>query len=294
MPKSVSRLKVSRTFGTALAIGAALLFAGVAGAADKAKPASTPSADTGFPARVTAVYDITWNGLSLGQFSFTSSIKGSKYSLVGDASLSAVVFSWRGITRSSGTVASGVPKPGTYAFSYEGTKSGRLDMSFEGDEITSIKANPPIGSSPGRVPVTRGHLQKVYDPLTAVMAVSSANGGKVDGGNPCKRRIPIFDGKQRFDLVFSYLRKERLEGGANSIAVVCRVKYVPIAGHKMNDETKFMAATDGIEIWMIPVSRANLYVPYVVNLPTLWGMAQMTSSSIQMDVPGRGRIALVN
>ena len=78
MPKSVSRLKVSRTFGTALAIGAALLFAGVAGAADKAKPASTPSADTGFPARVTAVYDITWNGLSLGQFSFTSSIKGSK------------------------------------------------------------------------------------------------------------------------------------------------------------------------------------------------------------------------
>jgi hypothetical protein len=272
-----------------LVAGVCLPGAGAAIAEEKAK-----AVDAGFPTKVTAAYDISWNGLSLGQFSFTSSIKGGRYSLVGDASLSAVVFSWRGITRSSGTVAGGIPKPMTYAFAYEGTKSGRLDMAFEGEEITKIKANPPIGSSPGRVPVTRSHLQNVFDPLSAVMAVSSANGGSVASSNPCKRRIPIFDGKQRFDLVFSYLRKERLEGAGAAIAIVCRVKYVPIAGHKMNDETKFMASTNGIEIWMMAVPRANVYVPYVVNLPTLWGQAQMVSTSIHMDVPGRGRIALVN
>jgi hypothetical protein len=289
MPKYGSSVAVGRLSRAAAFAGALLLGGAGAIAEEKAKPS-----DAGFPAKVTAVYDISWNGLALGQFSFSSSIKGGKYSLVGDASLSAVVFSWRGITKSSGTVAGGIPKPSTYAFTYDGTKSGRLDMAFDGDEITKVKANPPIGSSPGRVPVTRSHLQNVYDPLSAVMAVSSANGGKVDGSNPCKRRIPVFDGKQRFDLVFSYLRKERLEGAAAATAIVCRVKYVPIAGHKMNDETKFMASTNDIEIWMIAVPRANVYVPYVVNLPTLWGQAQMVSTSIQMDVPGRGRIALVN
>lgn len=280
-----------RMRATVLAI-ACVLAASTAVAEEKVKPAAAPS--SGFPSKVTAAYDIAWNGLSLGQFSFTSTIKGGKYSLIGDASLSAIVFAWRGITKSSGTVAAGVPKPDAYAFTYEGTKSGRLDMRFEGDEITFVKANPPIGTSPGRVPVTRSHLQNVLDPLTAVMAVSSAGGGKVDGTNPCKRRIPIFDGKQRFDLVFSNLRKERLEGANATTAIVCRIKYVPIAGHKMNEETKFMAATNGIEIWMLPVARANLFVPYIVVLPTMWGNAQMTSTSIQMDVPGRGRIALVN
>ena len=45
---------------------------------------------------------------------------------------------------------------------------------------------------------------------------------------------------------------------------------------------------------MIPVAAANIYVPYHVVLPTYAGAASITSTSVLIDVPGKGRIALRN
>ncbi|MEZ5775179.1 MAG: DUF3108 domain-containing protein [Hyphomicrobiaceae bacterium] len=252
-----------------------------------------------FPTRVNAVYTISWNGVELGEFAFSSSLKGNRYSMRGDTSLSALfgAFSWRGMTKSAGTVSGVSPTPVSYNFRFEGNdKSGRIDMAFQGGQVRKVTAQPPIGSSPGRVPVTRGHLTGVLDPLSAVMAISASTGASIEGVNPCKRRIPIFDGKQRFDLVLSYLRKERIEGGKGGagFAYVCKIKYVPVAGHKMNQETRYMASNDGIEIWLIPVAKANLFVPHLVVLPTWAGNAQIMSSRVDIEMAGRGRVALVN
>lgn len=248
----------------------------------------------GFPARVDAVYRIAWNGMELGNFVFSSSVKNGEYTLRGNTKLSAVLgaFQWSGFTQSLGKVSSGKPQPAAYAFSFEGSgKSGRIDMRFRKSAVSKVTSVPPIEPSPGRVPVTEAQLQGVLDPLSAVMAVTAPIGGKVAGVNPCKRRIPIFDGKQRFDLVFTHLRNEKLDGAD---AYVCKVKYVPISGHKMNKETKYMASTDGIEIWLIPVDEAKLFVPYYVTLPTPVGAATITSAKVSIDTPSGGRIALSN
>jgi Protein of unknown function (DUF3108) len=189
-------------------------------------------------------------------------------------------------------VASGKPQPAAYAFSFEGSsKSGRIDMRFKKSAVTKVTSVPPIQPSPGRVPVTQAQLQGVLDPLSAVMAVTAPIGGKIAGVNPCKRKIPIFDGKQRFDLVLTHLRNEKLDG---AMAFVCKVKYVPISGHKMNKETKFMASTNDIEIWLIPVDEAKIFVPYFVTLPTPVGAATITSAKVNVDTPGGGRVAFTN
>jgi hypothetical protein len=255
---------------------------------------ATAGGKEGFPARVDAVYRIAWNGMELGNFVFSSSVKNGEYTLRGDTKLSAVLgaFQWSGFTQSLGKVASGKPQPAAYAFSFEGSsKSGRIDMRFRKRAVTKVTSVPPIEPSPGRVPVTEAQLQGVLDPLSAVMAVTAPIGGKVAGINPCKRRIPVFDGKQRFDLVFTYLRSEKLNGAD---AYVCKVKYVPVSGHKMNKETKYMASTNGIEIWLIPVVEANIFVPYYVTLPTPVGAATITSAKVSIDTPGGGRVALSN
>lgn len=256
-------------------------------------PASAAEAST-FPAKVDAVYRIAWNGMELGNFVFTSTLKNNEYTLRGETKLSAVMgaFYWSGFTQSLGKLASGKPLPAAYAFSFEGSsKSGRIDMRFKKSAVSKVTSVPPIEPSPGRVPVTQAQLQGVLDPLSAVMAVTAPVEGKVAGVNPCKRRIPVFDGKQRFDLVFTYARDEKLQGAD---AFVCRVKYVPISGHKMNKETKYMASTDGIEIWLIPVDEAKLFVPYYVTLPTPMGAATITSAKVNIDTPGGGRVALTN
>ena len=65
----------------------------------------------------------------------------------------------------------------------------------------------------------------------------------VAAANPCDRRLPIFDGKERFDLVLSYKGQmkvsEQQPSGQPGMAHVCRVKYQPIAGHKVEAEHSY-------------------------------------------------------
>ncbi|ODR98268.1 hypothetical protein AUC69_10285 [Methyloceanibacter superfactus] len=66
-------------------------------------------------------------------------------------------------------------------------------------------------------------------------------------------------------------------------AVICRVKFIPIAGYKANDPgIKFMAQSNEIEVWLIPVSRTNMYVPYRIVLPTPVGYGTAVVTSIQV------------
>jgi hypothetical protein len=117
-------------------------------------------------------------------------------------------------------------------------------------------------------------------------------------GNPCGRQLSIFDGKQRFDLFFTFNRqlrvKEAVPSGQPGVAFVCRVRYVPIAGHKNNEETQQMAAQTGIEIAFRPIPSANLLVPYEVTIPTFAGSARMTAQRIDIITPGMKQIALIH
>ena len=251
------------------------------------------------PATVDAIYRISFNGFHLGSFEFHSTVSGRHYALSGRAELSALLgaFKWRGNTSSSGSVRSGYPLPSAYAFNFKShTKRGDLVMNFAHNKVTKVAARPPIKPSRGRVPVRRQHLTSVLDPLSAIMAITAVKGGKFAIAKPCKRTIKVFDGKQRFNLVFSPKNKVKLNKasrGFSGIAHVCRIQYVPIAGHKMNRETKYMAHSRAIEIWLVPAPRARIFVPYHIVLPTVAGFAAITARRVHIDIPGHERIALV-
>ena len=75
---------------------------------------------------------------------------------------------------------------------------------------------------------------------------------------------------------------------------MCRVRYVPIAGYKMNEETKSMAESSGIEVALRPIPAANLLVPYEVTVPTIARPtpARPTSPSSACSATRRGMIGL--
>jgi hypothetical protein len=116
--------------------------------------------------------------------------------------------------------------------------------------------------------------------------------------NPCDRRLPIFDGKERFDLVLSYKGQmkvnEQQPSGQPAIAHVCRVKYQPIAGHKVDTENSFMATTDAIEVALRPIPSANVLIPYQITIPTLVGYATLVSKRVEIETPGKPQIALLH
>lgn len=248
-----------------------------------------------WPRQVDATFKIAFNGIDVGKFEFRADVTGSEYTATGDARLSALfgAVKWQGASRSSGALDALSAKPAGYTFDYDGAgKNGSIKMGFKAGSVTNVSALPPRPPEPGSIPVRDQHLKDVLDPLSAVLALSrSAN------PNPCGRRLAVFDGRARFDLVLTYLRQERVAetrpSGQPGVAYVCRVRYMPIAGHRATEETRHMAATEGIEIALRPVPSADLFVPYRISIPTMAGSATLTSERVNI-VTRNAQIALTH
>jgi Protein of unknown function (DUF3108) len=247
------------------------------------------------PAKVRAVYDISFNGLNVGSFEFNSEADAHNYTLNGQAKVSALfgAFSWGGETRASGKVVAESPKPDGFTFDFKSnSKAGAMKMGFTGDTVSSVVHVPPLKVKDNVVPLQAQHLKGVVDPMSAVMLMS-----KGTSENPCTRRLPVFDGKLRFDLMLSprgqVQIKDQQSGGQPAMGYVCRVKYIPIAGHKIDDETKFFSRSNEIEIILRPIPSANVFVPYQITIPTIAGPAVMTSRRVDIVTAAKQQIALV-
>jgi hypothetical protein len=281
-------LRITRAASTpALALGGALMIAVPIGAAQAAEA---------WPAEVHGLYEVQFNGFNVGTFEFHSTAEGQSYNLKGNASLSALagLFKWQGQTQATGKLSNAVLKPASFSMDYKGTsKAGSTRMGFSDDTVTSVIHNPPPKEKPGVVPVTSAHLKGVLDPMTAVMAMSRGS-----NANPCSRRLPIYDGKQRFDLLLTYRGQvqvaEAKPSGQPGVAHVCRVRYMPIAGHKADQETRYMAGSNEIEIALRPIPSANVFVPYEVKIPTMAGPARLVAKKITITTGAKQQIALVH
>jgi hypothetical protein len=256
--------------------------------------ASARAAD--WPANVRAVYDINFNGFNVGTFEFQSQSEDESYSLAGNAHLTLLLgaFTWIGETRAFGLIANRMPQPAAFAFDFKAnSKTGSTKMDFADGIVSEVRHIPRPEPKPGIVPVRPQHLKGVLDPMSAIMVVARAS-----NPNPCDRRLPIFDGKERFDLVLSYKSQmkvnEQQPSGQPAMAHVCKVKYQPIAGHKADAENSFMATTDGIEVALRPVPSANILIPYQITIPTLVGYVTIVSKRVEIETPGQPQIALLH
>lgn len=252
-------------------------------------------ADPGTPSKVTARYKIYFNGIEIGSFRFESNADSAKYSLAGQAKLSALlgVLKWSGTMRSEGILARGEPAPSDYVFRYKSSSdSGSVAMSFNKKRVAETKLEPPQSPSKSRVPLTEEHLKDVLDPMSAVLAMTT---GHLD--NPCDRKVAVFDGKHRFDIALTFRRKESIKearpSGEPAVAIVCGVRYIPVAGHKNNRTVRSLSASEGIEVALRPIPSANILVPYEISIPTFAGSAVLRSQRVEIST-GMKQIALVH
>jgi Protein of unknown function (DUF3108) len=254
-----------------------------------------PAAAESWPANVRALYEINFNGFNVGTFEFQSQAESQSYTLTGNAHLSVLLgaFSWAGEIRSFGMIVNQAPKPASFAFDFRSNlRAGSTKLGFSDGDVTNIMNLPPAVPTVPTIPLREQHLKGVVDPLSAIMVLSRSA-----SGDPCDRRIPIFDGKERFDLIFSRKGEmrvtEQAPSGQPAIAQVCRVRYLPIAGHKIDSDTKYMAANDAIEVALRPVPSANVFVPYQISIPTMAGSATIVSKRVEIVSPGKPQIAML-
>jgi len=134
----------------------------------------------------------------------------------------------------------------------------------------------------------------VLDPMSGAFLVAKSDNPNGDL-RVCYQTIPVFDGWQRFDLVLTPKKlvtvKKNGPTGYAGPAAICRVKFIPIAGHQPdNAGIKMMSQSNEIEVWLIPVRGTQMYVPYRIVLPTPVGYGIALVTSIQAGSPRRASI----
>jgi hypothetical protein len=243
------------------------------------------------PSRIIAIYRVDIGSFNLGNFKLTTTFRGDDYEMRGEGRftiLEGLIYEWRGVTASTGRVTSRGPEPAMYALNYSngGKKFERLRMTFDGRSVTGVSIVPRTRPLPRTIPVTPEQLEGVLDPMSGAFLTAKSDNPNGDL-NVCNHTLPVFDGRQRFDLVITPKRstyvKRTTPSGYAGPAVVCAVKFIPISGHQPdNPGIRLMAATDEIEVWLVPVRGTSMYVPYRIVLPTPVGYGTALVTSIQV------------
>jgi hypothetical protein len=249
--------------------------------------------------RIIAVYRVDLGGFNLGNFRLTTVFRGDDYEMRGEGRftiLEGLIYEWKGVTASAGRVTSEGPEPAMYALSYsDGARTGeRLRMTFGDGGVRQVSIVPNRRPGPRTIPVTPEQLEGVLDPMSGAFLVAKSSNPNGDL-KVCYQTVPVFDGRQRFNLVLTPKKavavKKNGPASYAGPAVICRVKFIPIAGYQPdNPAIKLMSRSNEIEVWLIPVRRTQMYVPYRIVLPTPVGYGTALVTSIQVGNARRASI----
>jgi len=224
--------------------------------------------------------DVRFAGLPVGSATFNIKIDGSKYLLVGKGKTAGIaqLFSpGRGDFMSRGELTTdGIKVLKHRVFLKDKKKKASLVMEFEDDKVSSIKLNPDKRKKRSRskrwVPLLPIHMASVIDPASSmvipVLEADATNPRKV-----CNRTFEIFDGESRYNMILSYKNTKRVKTkGYTGDAYVCKLKYIPIAGHKTGRKNiERMRKNEKMEIWLAPISGTNIFTFIRIEVGTWIG-----------------------
>nr|MEC9422408.1 DUF3108 domain-containing protein [Pseudomonadota bacterium] len=85
----------------------------------------------------------------------------------------------------------------------------------------------------------------------------------------------------------SYSGTKEVSGhGYDGQVVVCKARWVPVAGHRPSkDSVKYMAQAN-MEVWVAPMGRDNVLVPYRISIDTKNGRLIVEADKLKIDGAG--------
>jgi Protein of unknown function (DUF3108) len=256
------------------------LFSVLAGGVAFAAAVASAHAQSKLEARYTA----SLAGIPLGTGSWVIDIASDQYTSVASGrttGLVRVISDGSGSSGARGAIQGASLLPTTYASStVSDRRSDDVRMTLRAGTVKDISVEPPTPPSPDRVPVTEAHRKGVSDPMSAAIMPVAGN-GDVLTPDACKRKLAIFDGRQRadIDLVFKRMDRVHADKGYQGPVVVCTVLYTPIAGHRPERPAiKYLAETREMEMWLAPIAGTRLLVPFRFSVPTPFGLGVLQAT----------------
>ena len=125
------------------------------------------------------------------------------------------------------------------------------------------------------MPVTDAHRKGVVDPMSAAL-IPVAGKGEVLAPEACKRKLAIFDGRQRADIDLVYKRMDQVEGG-QGLPGPGRGLHRALSARSPGtvperDAIKYLIAQRDMEMWLAPIAGTRVLVPFRFSVPTPFGL----------------------
>lgn len=235
------------------------------------------AAETKLEARYTAALA----GIPLGTGTWVIDFSADQYTAVATGhttGLIKLISDGGGTTGAKGAIQGGNAVSSGYAsHTTSDKKDDDVRMGLQAGIVKDVVAIPPLDPAPDRVPVTEAHRKGVTDPMSA-MLMPVAGKGELLVPDACKRRLAIFDGRQRADIELVYKRMDqvRADKGYAGPVVVCTALYRPVAGHRPERPAiKYLVAQRDMEIWLAPINGTRVLVPFRFSVPTPFGLGTL-------------------
>jgi hypothetical protein len=235
-------------------------------------------------AKLDARYSVSLAGIPLGSGSWVIDIAPDQYTAVATGRTSGLVkliADGSGSTGARGALVGAKVIPSSYmSHTSSEKKPDEVRMSLQNGVVKDVMAEPPLVPSPDRVPVTDAHRKGVMDPMSATI-MPVAGTGETLTPDACKRKLAIFDGRQRadIDLVFKRMDQVHADKGYQGPVVVCQVLYTPIAGHRPERPAiKYLIAQRDMEMWLAPIAGTRVLVPFRFSVPTPFGVGLLQAT----------------
>jgi hypothetical protein len=72
--------------------------------------------------------------------------------------------------------------------------------------------------------------------------------------------------------------------GYDGPVAVCAIRYVPVSGHRRDrPATKFMEENKDLEVWLAPIERDHVLIPFRVSARTMIGTTVIEASEFRVD-----------
>ena len=226
-------------------------------------------------------FSVRFGGVEVAKASFDIHYDEKEYKLTGKGKTTGIV-EWfapgKGNFESTGSVIENQLKPVKHSvYVKEKSKTPEtLNMAFAEDKVANVefKSNKPrkVRVAPKYVPVEAQHLAAVIDPASTLIIPLTGVEAR-DGRVVCGRRFPVFDGESRYDIQLSYKATKPINtAGYNGHAYVCRMRYIPVAGHKKGHrDIKQLAENKGMEIWLAPMAGVSVFSPIQIIVASKYG-----------------------
>ncbi|WP_428642763.1 DUF3108 domain-containing protein [Roseibium sp.] len=239
---------------------------------------------------VGGLYSISIAGFKVGRGTLSLVMQGNAYSAkvsLEPAGIGTLFTTGKGGAEASGWLVGSRVVPSKYRMaSHAANLDFYVNLLQGSGAIRSMEVAPKFKPNPERIKVTKRHTSNAIDPLSAALMPV----GRVQdslGPKACNRKLPVFDGWTRFDIKLSYQETKEVSGrGYEGPVVVCKARWVPVAGHRPSKESvKFMARAD-MEVWVAPMGRENVLVPYRISIDTKNGRLVVEASKLRIDGAG--------